>query len=38
MPKEKLNYIEAKALIKRLHKSWSIAQGNIARLQERYLI
>jgi hypothetical protein len=38
MPKEKLNYIKAKALVKRLHESWSIAQGNMARLQERYLI
>ena len=34
--KEKLNRIKAKNLVERLHESWSVAQGNIARLQERY--
>ena len=38
MLKEKLNRIKAKALVKQLHESWSVAQGNIARLQERYAI
>ena len=38
MPKEKLNYIKAKALVKRLYELQRIAQGNIARSQEQYLI
>ena len=38
MLKEKLNCIEAKNLVDRLHKLWRIAQGNIARSQERYLL
>jgi len=36
--KEKLNCTEAKALVERIHESWRIAQGNIARSQERYTI
>ena len=35
-PKEKLNRTEAKALVERLHESWSIAQGNMTRSQQRY--
>ena len=34
--KEKLNCTKAKALVERIHESWRITQGNIARLQERY--
>ena len=34
--KEKLNRTEAKALVERIHESWRIAQGNMARSQERY--
>jgi len=30
MLKEKLNDIKAKNLVNRLHKSWTIIQGNIA--------
>jgi hypothetical protein len=29
--KEKLNRIEAKNLVERLHESWAIAQGNMTR-------
>jgi hypothetical protein len=36
--KEKLNRTEAKNLVERLHESWSVAQGNMARSQERYAI
>jgi hypothetical protein len=30
MPKEKLNYIKAKALVEQLHESYSVIQGNMA--------
>jgi hypothetical protein len=37
-PKEKLNRTEAQALVRRLHESWSIAQGNMARAQHQYTV
>jgi hypothetical protein len=30
MPKEKINHIEAKALVKRMHDLWEAAQANMA--------
>jgi transposase InsO family protein len=35
-PKERLNRMEAQALVERLHDSWKVAQSNMAQTQERY--